>query len=93
MSRLYWEVQSLKDREKIYEYLHQFNPKAAEKTDEMIEERANFLAKQPLLGVRRENIKGRLLIIPEISMIISYYVQGNDIRVMRVLHQKQRFPS
>ncbi|OQT09447.1 plasmid stabilization protein ParE, partial [Vibrio parahaemolyticus] len=37
-------------------------------------------------------IRGRLLIIPEISMIVSYWVEGDIIRIMRVLHQKQKFP-
>ncbi|NAZ71588.1 type II toxin-antitoxin system RelE/ParE family toxin, partial [Vibrio toranzoniae] len=32
-------------------------------------------------------------IIPEISMIVSYWVDGSAIRVMRVLHQKQKFPT
>ncbi|MBC5833220.1 type II toxin-antitoxin system RelE/ParE family toxin, partial [Vibrio sp. A11] len=32
-------------------------------------------------------------IIPEISMIVSYWVEGSIIRIMRVLHQKQKFPT
>ena len=40
----------------------------------------------------REGIGGRLLIIPEVSMIVSYWVDHPAIRVMRVLHQKQKFP-
>ncbi|MHA2863644.1 type II toxin-antitoxin system mRNA interferase toxin, RelE/StbE family, partial [Vibrio harveyi] len=27
------------------------------------------------------------------SMIVSYWVEGDIIRVMRVLHQKQKFPT
>ncbi|WP_139127253.1 type II toxin-antitoxin system RelE/ParE family toxin, partial [Vibrio parahaemolyticus] len=50
------------------------------------------LLEQPLMGVQRDGIRGRLLIIPEISMIVSYWVEGDIIRVMRVLHQKQKFP-
>jgi antitoxin component of RelBE/YafQ-DinJ toxin-antitoxin module len=38
-------------------------------------------------------LKGRLLIIPEISMLVSYFVDGSIIRVMRALHQKQKFPQ
>jgi plasmid stabilization system protein ParE len=34
-----------------------------------------------------------MLIIPEISMIVSYWVDGEIIRIMRVLHQKQKFPQ
>ena len=88
-----WEDESLNDREKIFEYLYLFNPSAADKTDELIEAKVENLLAQPLMGVERAGIKGRLLIIPEISMIISYWVEGDTIRVMRVLHQKQKFPQ
>ena len=89
---IFWERESLRDREKIFEYLYQFNPVAAEKTDELIENKVNTLSAQPLMGVQRVGVRGRLLIIPEISMVISYSTEGADIRMMRVLHQKQQFP-
>lgn len=88
-----WEEESLNDREKIFEFLFDFNPEAAEKTDELIEAKVDNLAEQPLMGVQRDGIIGRLLIIPEISMIISYWVEGDNIHIMRVLHQKQKFPN
>lgn len=90
---IYWEDESLNDREKIFEYLYQFNPLAAEKTDEMIEVKAELLLEQPYLGVEREGIQGRLLILPEMSMLLSYWVDGADIKIMRVLHHKQQFPQ
>ncbi len=90
---IYWEVESLNDREKIFEFIYEFNPIAAEKTDEIIEAKAENLLDQPNMGVQRDGIRGRLLIIPEVSMIVSYYVDGSNIHVMRVLHQKQKFPT
>lgn len=87
-----WEEESLNDREKIFEFLYDFNPEAADKTDEVIEEKVENLLEQPQMGVQREGIRGRLLIIPEISMTISYWVEGDIVRIMRVLHQKQKFP-
>jgi len=89
---IFWEEASLNDHEKIFEFLHDFNPAAAEKTDELIESKVENLLKQPLMDVQRNGIRGRLLIIPEISMIVSYWVDGANIRIMRVLHQKQKFP-
>ncbi len=35
------------------------------------------------MGVQRDGIRGRLLIIPEISMIVSYWVEGSIILIMR----------
>lgn len=88
-----WEEESLNDREKIFEFLYDFNPAAADKTDKLIEEKIESLLHHPLMGVQREGIKGRFLILPEISMIVSYSVDGSVIRIMRVLHQKQKFPT
>ncbi|EKO3558989.1 type II toxin-antitoxin system RelE/ParE family toxin [Vibrio metschnikovii] len=88
-----WEEASLNDREKIFEFLYDFNPSAAEKADELIETKVENLLDQPLMGVQRDGIRGRLLIIPEISIIVLYWVDGSTIRIMRVLHQKQQFPA
>ena len=90
---IFWEEESLNDREKIFEFLYDFNPDAAEKTDEIIEAKVENLIEQPLMGVQRDGIRGRLLIIPEVSMIVSYFVDGSTICILRVLHQKQKFRS
>lgn len=90
---IFWEEESLNDREKIFEFLFDFNPNAAEKTDQIIEAKVENLLEQPLMGTQRDIFQGRVLIIPEISMIVSYWVDGDVIRVMRVLHQKQKFPQ
>ncbi len=87
-----WEEESLNDREKIFEFLYDFNPDVAERTDDLIEAKVENLLEQPLMGVQRDAIRGRLLIIPEVSMIVSYWVEDDIIRIMRVLHQKQQFP-
>ncbi|ENP8357916.1 type II toxin-antitoxin system RelE/ParE family toxin [Vibrio sp. B513a] len=88
-----WEEESLNDREKIFEFLFDFNPDVAERTDNIIEAKVENLLEQPLMGVQRDGIRGRLLIIPEVSMVVSYWVEDSTIRIMRVLHQKQKFPT
>ena len=57
---IYWEEESLNDREKIFEFLYEFNPEAAERTDEVIEKNAENLLLNPLMGVEREGIRGRV---------------------------------
>ncbi|MDE8602674.1 type II toxin-antitoxin system RelE/ParE family toxin [Marinomonas sp. RSW2] len=86
---IFWEEESLNDREKIFN----FNPSAAEKTDQIIEAKVENLLIQLLMSVQRHIFRDRILIIPEISMIVSYWVDGKIIRIMRVLHQKQKFPQ
>jgi toxin ParE1/3/4 len=90
---IYWEEDALKDREKLFEFLYEFNPVVAERTDDLIQSRVENLQDHPLMGVERPGIPGRLLIIPDVSMLVSYWVDESDIRVMRVLHQKQQFPG
>lgn len=90
---IFWEEESLNDREKIFEFLFEFNPSAAERTDQIIEAKVENLLEQPLMGVKRDIFKGRVLIIPQVSLIVSYWIDGETIRVMRVLHQKQKFPQ
>ncbi|GEA52329.1 plasmid stabilization protein ParE [Vibrio inusitatus NBRC 102082] len=87
-----WEEESLNDREKIFEFLYDFNPEAADKTDDIIEAKVENLLVQPQMGGQREGIRGRLLIISEISMIVFFWIEDDIIRIMRVLHQKQKFP-
>ncbi|ELF1354558.1 type II toxin-antitoxin system RelE/ParE family toxin, partial [Vibrio cholerae] len=55
---IFWEEASLNDREKIFEFLYDFNPAAAEKTDELIEAKVENLLEQPLMGVQRDGIRG-----------------------------------
>ena len=88
-----WEKSSLDDREVIFEFLYEFNPLAAEQTDTIIETKVENLLHHPMMGVEREGISGRLLIIPEVSMIVSYFVKEDVIHILRVLHQKQKFPA
>lgn len=87
-----WEKSSLDDREAIFEFLYEFNPLAAEKTDAIIAEKVENLIQQPFMGVEREGILGRPLIIPEVTIIVSYFIIDEVIHVLRVLHQKQKFP-
>ena len=87
-----WEQKSLEDRQKIFEYLYEFNPVAAEKTDNIIESDALNLIEYPQMGVKRQGVRGRLLIVPAISMVLSYMDDDQTIRIMRVLHQRQQFP-
>ena len=71
---IFWEEESLNDREKIFEFLFDFNPSAAEKTDQTIEAKVENLIEHPLMGVKRDIFRGRVLIIPEIYL--TMYLQS-----------------
>lgn len=89
---LVWEVGALDDRTKIYEFLSEYNPIAAEKTDDEIERCANLLISNPELGVKRDGFDGRCMVMSSVPFIIFYYFDESCVHVMKVLHQKQRFP-
>lgn len=84
---IFWEEESLNDREKIFEFLFDFNSSAAEKADQIIEAKVENLIQPPLMGVERNIFRGKVLVIPEISMLVSYWVDVKTIRIMRVLHE------
>ncbi len=63
-----WEEESLNDREKIFEFLYDFNPEAAEKTDEVIEAKVENLLEQPHMGVQRDGIREKP---PHTTLIIK----------------------
>ncbi|MDB4837842.1 type II toxin-antitoxin system RelE/ParE family toxin [Marinomonas sp.] len=88
-----WEKEAQKDRKRLFEYLYEFNPLAADKTDEILIKKINNLIHQPLMGVERHDTKGRILVIPEISMLVAYHIDHHDIKIFRIFHMKQKFPA
>lgn len=89
---IFWEEEAINDRKKIFDYLHDYNPVVASKTDVLIESRVEDLLHYPLMGVQRPHTQGRLLIIPDIAMMVLYQTDGLSIRILRVFHQKLNFP-
>ncbi len=90
---LVWELDALNDRENIFEYLYEFNPISADKTDEIIESIEDILISSPLAGVCKEGVKGRCFILTAVPFNIYYDFDGRIIRILRVLHQKRQFPK
>lgn len=90
---VYWEADSLEDRSEIFEYLYDANPVAAEKTDESIESSGELLGVSPGMGVKKGGFPGRCLVMSDVPFNIYYDWDGNVVRILRVLHQKRRFPK
>ncbi|SBT19189.1 Plasmid stabilization system protein [Marinomonas gallaica] len=88
-----WEKDALKDRKRLYEFLYEFNPIAADKTDDLLVEKIKLLIEQPQMGVVKPNQKGRMLIIPDVSLLVLYHLDQSNIKILRILHMKQKFPT
>ena len=85
-----WEKNSLDDREAIFEFLYEFNPLAAEKTDAIIEKKVENLNQQPFMGVEM----GQLcqIVVPHIQPLqlgeIKEEVRRQSCQVISVQTQK-----
>ena len=88
-----WEKDALKDRKRLYEFLYEFNPIAADKTDDLLVEKIRLLLDQPHMGVVKPNQKGRMLIISDVSLSVLYQLDQSSIKILRILHMKQKFPE
>ncbi|WP_425642550.1 type II toxin-antitoxin system RelE/ParE family toxin [Marinomonas gallaica] len=88
-----WEKDVLKDRKRLYEFLYEFNPIAADKTDDLLVEKIKLLIDEPHMGVVKPNQKGRMLIIPDVSLSVLYHLDQSNIKILRILHMKQKFPA
>lgn len=91
--KLFWLAQARADRRAIIEYIAQDNPAAAINNDERITAQANRLLAHPQTG-RRDRVQGtRELIIVAAPYLAIYRQSGDVIEILRVLHQRQAWPS
>lgn len=91
--QLVWEREALNDRRAWYRYLAEFDPAVAEQADQLLRQRLNHLKTFPELGVARYFPGMRVLIIPELQLLAWYTARNSTICLMRLLHEKQQFPS
>jgi addiction module RelE/StbE family toxin len=80
------------DLEQIAEYIAQDNPEAAIRVVERIRASVELLAGFPALGRQGRLAGTRELVIARLPSIVPYSVRGNEVVVIRVLHQAQAWP-
>ena len=91
--RLEWTRFALMDREKIFEYILRDNPHAAVDMDIDISEQTAILIDFPESG-RLGRIAGtRELVINRTPYIVAYRIDGDIVRIFRVLHGAQAWPD
>lgn len=90
---LVWSAYALADREQIFDYIEADNPHAAIAVDERIALAAQQLRRFPESG-RPGRVEGtRELFIAGLHYIAVYAVLPDRVRILRVLHGAQRWPS
>ena len=91
--RIEWSVLALEDREWIFAYIEQHNPRAAVAIDERISAQIERLARHPESG-RLGRVEGtRELLVARTSYIVAYRVTEVAVRVLRILHGSQQWPD
>lgn len=90
---LRWSAFARADREAIFDYIEADNPRAAVAIDERIRARVMGLAQFPQMG-RPGRVEGtRELVISGTPYIAAYRIDGEAIRILRVLHGAQQWPE
>lgn len=88
---LVWTIDAMKDREKIYDYIEEKNPAAADKMDERFASSATKLTKFPGLG-KKGRVAGTQEFVAHHSYIIVFDFDGSRVRILRVLHTSMMWP-
>jgi len=89
--KLIWTSRAMRDRDEIYDYINADNPAAAANLDEIFVERAKTLKDYPNLG-RTGRITGTRELVVHRSYILLYDINGDNVRILRVLHAARRWP-
>jgi addiction module RelE/StbE family toxin len=90
--KLLWTGVARADRRAIRDYIAADNPRAALVLDELITERASRLPQHPSLG-RPGRVAGTRELVIHPNYILIYDVTTECLRILRVLHAAQRWPS
>ncbi len=90
--KLLWTGVARADRRAIREFIAADNPRAALKVDELISERASRLPQHPSLG-RPGRVAGTRELVIHPNYILIYDVPTECLRILRVLHAAQQWPS
>jgi addiction module RelE/StbE family toxin len=88
-----WSVFAIADRTAIFDYIEADSQNAAIMIDDRIEAAVAGLVSLPGMG-RPGRIEGtRELVITRTPYIAAYLIEGETIRILRVLHGAQLWPE
>lgn len=91
--RLEWSVFALEDRDGIFDYIEEDSPRAAVVVDGRIRTQVRQLLQFPETG-RLGRVDGtRELVISQTPYIAAYRINGDTVRILRVLHGAQQWPD
>lgn len=91
--KLEWSRLALDDRDRIFDYIEQYDPRAAVTNDDRIKTQIDALSSFPESG-RSGRIQGtRELVINRTPYVAAYRIEGDAARILRILHGAQLWPD
>lgn len=91
--KLEWSPWALQDRDAIFDFIEQHNPRAAIEIDTRIAEQSQRLILFPESGRIGRCVSTRELVIDRTPYIVAYRIYDDRLRILRVLHEAQSWPE
>ena len=91
--RLRWTRAAITDLAEAYDYIEKDRPDSALRVATVILEQVESLQANPLRG-RAGRVDGtRELVIGQYPYIIPYRIHGEEIQLLRVMHDRRNWPA
>lgn len=91
--RIAWSASAFSDRDVIFDYIEADNPAAAARVDSVIEAQAEPLTEFSEMGRKGRMDDTRELVVTGLPYVIVYRIEGEVVRILRVLHSAQQWPE
>lgn len=90
--RLEWTLPAFEDIQEAGRYIALDDPRAAKRMAERVREAVEYLVDQPNIG-RPGRVQGtRELVISGTPFIAVYWVRGDVVQILRLLHHARQWP-
>ena len=90
--KLIWSRAAVRGRERQIDYVAERNPGAAARLEQRIIDATDQLIDHPRIG-RAGRVSGtQELVVARTPYIVIYEIEGDAVRIIRVLHSAQRWP-
>jgi toxin ParE1/3/4 len=90
--RLEWTLKALGDLRDAGEFIAADNFRAAKKMAERVQEAVEYLIEHPNLGRPGRLHNTRELVVSGTPFIVIYWVRGDAVQVLRILHHSRKWP-
>jgi toxin ParE1/3/4 len=91
--RIVWQREACDDLRTIVTYVREDNPDAARRIYQVIQAQVKHLAEFPYFGREGRVDKTRELIIAGLPYIVAYYLVGQEVRILAVVHTSRKWPE